>query len=349
MFEFELGCRWRPSIVEPFSRRSSAVLPYIAALCRVRKLPAPFLVLTGMRTALIIFLVGALLLVIILHLWQVVGTFNHAGKRRGLKKVQQAASVKTGMGDGYGRGTEGYGIGRGGYAVGSGAEQSVHHRFDPNLYLHLPPHQQPLPDDITWAPPPSTLDLAWGSTQTSYDTPARVDERRGGLGPMSALLADVRGGPSLPVDLHLSPSTTMDVSRTVVINENGQGCGSTSRTMQDAGFDDGISQLQSNRVPTSVASEPRPVPTPVHRPSSTGPYVQAGSRDVSTGGGSPRCVERIVCRLNNMRATSDGDGARQGGAATETEPVDVDVGDRDDEYNEEEEVVVKEAIAGGKS
>ncbi|GBG60001.1 hypothetical protein CBR_g331 [Chara braunii] len=218
------------------------------------------------KTALIIFLVGALLRVFILHVWQVVGTFNRVGRRRGSKKLRQAASVKIGMGDGYGRGTEGYGIGRGGYAVGSGAEQSVHHRFDPNLYSHLPPHQQSLPDDITWAPPPSTLDRAWGSTQMSYDTPARVDERRGGLGPMSALLPDVRGGRSLPVDLHLSPSTTMDVSRTVVINENGQVCRSTSRTMQDAGFDNGISQLRSNRVPTSVASEPRPVPTLVHRP-----------------------------------------------------------------------------------
>ncbi|GBG83955.1 hypothetical protein CBR_g37827 [Chara braunii] len=300
------------------------------------------------KTTLIIFLVGALLLVIILHLWQVVGTFNRVGRRRGSKKLRQAASVKTGMGDGYGRGAEGYGIGRGGYAVGGGAEQSVHHRFDPNLYSHLPPHQQPLPYDITWAPPSSTLDLAWGSTQTSYDTPARVDERRGGLGPMSTLLADMREGRSLPVDLQLSPSTTMDVSRTVVINDNGQGCGSTSQTMQDAGFDDGISHLRSNRVPTSVASEPQPVPTPVHRPSSTAPYVQAGSCDVSTGGGSPRCVERIICRFNNMRATSDDDGARQGGAATETEPVDVDVGDDDDEYDDGEEVVVKEATAGRK-
>ncbi|GBG85475.1 hypothetical protein CBR_g40116 [Chara braunii] len=42
------------------------------------------------------------------------------GRRRGSKKLRQAASVSTGMGDGYRKGAQGYGMGGGGYGVGGG-------------------------------------------------------------------------------------------------------------------------------------------------------------------------------------------------------------------------------------
>ncbi|GBG77414.1 hypothetical protein CBR_g23863 [Chara braunii] len=125
----------------------------------------------------------------------------------------------------------------------------------------------------------------------------------------------------------------MDMSRAVLVNENGHGGGSTSWTMQDAGFDEGVSQHRPNRVQTVV-----------HHPSSNAPNVYGGRPDVSTSAGSHRCVEHIVCRFNNMRANSVGEGARQGGAASEAELVDIDIEDDD----EEEEVVVKEATPAGK-
>ncbi|GBG70710.1 hypothetical protein CBR_g8009 [Chara braunii] len=86
----------------------------------------------------------------------------------------------------------------------------------------------------------------------------------------------------------------MDMSRMVLINENGHGTGSTSQAMQDAEFDEGVSQHWPNQ------------------------------------------------------ASSAGEGALQGGAASEPELVGVDVDDDDDEDDEEEEVVMKEVTPGGK-
>ncbi|GBG69245.1 hypothetical protein CBR_g3944 [Chara braunii] len=238
-------------------------------------------------------------------------------------------------------------MGRGAYGGGSGVEQNMQHRFDPNLYSHLPPHQQPLPDDVAWAPPPSTLDLVWGLTQTSYDTPAQVHNRGGGMGPMSALLSDERGGGRLPLDLHPSPTTTMDVSRTVLIQRSGESAGSNTQTMEGTAFDEGISQHQANRVSFDVASQGGPRASVLHHPPSPAASMQEGRADVTSVAESPRCVECIVCRFNSLRANSDGEGARPDSVASDTDFVDVD--DNDGEDDEEEVVVVKEATAGGKT
>ncbi|GBG91069.1 hypothetical protein CBR_g51803 [Chara braunii] len=236
-------------------------------------------------------------------------------------------------------------MGRGGYGGGSGMQHNVHHRFDPNLYSHLPPHQQPLPDDTTWSPPPSTLDLAWGSTQTSYNTPARVESTGGGVGPMSALLGETRGGGRLPFDLQLSPATTMDVSRTILVQQSGHGGGTSTQTMHAIDLDDGMSMHRPNHVSRPAPSQAGPAASVSYHQPTAGTTMQERRPDLGGVAESPRCVERIVCRFNSLRATSDGDGARPNGGASEADRIDVEDGDGHD--YEEDKASVKEAASNG--
>ncbi|GBG82912.1 hypothetical protein CBR_g36439 [Chara braunii] len=117
--------------------------------------------------------------------------------------------------------------------------------------------------------------------------------------------------------------------------------------MQGTAFDEGISQHQPNQVSRPVASQGGPRASVRHHPPSPAATVQEGRPDVTSVAESPRCVEPTVCRFNSLRASSDGEGARPDGAASEADFVDSD--DDDDEDDEEEEVVVKEVTAGGKT
>ncbi|GBG74621.1 hypothetical protein CBR_g19028 [Chara braunii] len=286
-------------------------------------------------TALLIILLGTVVLFIALHACHLASALIRRGRRKGLKRLRQGASTTKGMGDEYSRGCQGFGMGRGEYGGGSGMQHNVHHRFDPNLYSHLPPHQQPLPDDTTWSPPPSTLDLAWGSTQMSYDAPTRAESTGGGVGPMSALLGETRGGGRLPFDLELSPATTMDVSRTVLVQRSGHGGGSSTQTMHVTDLDDGMSMHRPNHVSRPAPSQARPAASVLYHQPMAGAAMQERRPDVGGVAESPRCVERIVCRFNSLRATSDGDGARPDGGASEADRVDVEDDDGDDDEEDE--------------
>ncbi|GBG69325.1 hypothetical protein CBR_g4021 [Chara braunii] len=263
-------------------------------------------------------------------------------------------------------------------------QHNLHHRFDPNLYSHLPPHQQPLPDDTTWTPPPSTLGFAWGSTQTSYDTPPRVESTGGGVGPMYALLGETRGRGRHPFDLQLSPTATMDVSRTVLVQRSGQGGGASTQTMHASVLDDGVSMHRPNHMSRLALSQAAPAGSVPCRQPAAGAAMQDQRADVGGVAESPRCVECIVCRFNSLRATSEGDGAGAAmqerrldlcgvaesarcverivcrynssrptgdgdvggreGGASKPDHVDVEDDDADDE--DEDEAPVKEAVSG---
>ncbi|GBG77037.1 hypothetical protein CBR_g23363 [Chara braunii] len=247
------------------------------------------------KLALLIILFGAVVLLIALQACHLAGARIRRGRRKGLKTLRQGASGSKGMGDEYSRGCEGFGIGRGVYGGGSGMQ----HKSDPNLYSHLPSHQQPLPDDMTWTPPPSTLGLAWGSTQTSYDTPPRVESTGGGVGPMSALLAETRGRGRHPFDLQLSPTATMDVSRTFLVQRSGQG-GGASTQMHASVLDDGVSMHRPNHMSRPAPSQDAAAGSvPYHQPAA-GAAMQDQRADVGGVAESPRCVERIVCRFNSF-------------------------------------------------
>ncbi|GBG82586.1 hypothetical protein CBR_g34955 [Chara braunii] len=261
------------------------------------------------KLALLIILLGAMVLFIALHACHVAGARIRRGRRKGLKRLRQGASGSKGMGDEYSRGCEGFGMGRGAYEGGSGMQHYLHHKFDPNLYSHLSPHQQPLPDDTTWTSPPSTLGLAWESTQTSYDTPPRVESTGGGVGPMSALLGETRGRGRHPFDLQPSPTTTMDVSRTVLVQRSGQGGGASTQTMHASGLDDGMSMHRPNQISRPAPSQAAPAGSVPYHQTAAGATMQDQRPDLGGVAESPRCVERIVCRFNSLRATSDGDGA----------------------------------------
>ncbi|GBG77749.1 hypothetical protein CBR_g24196 [Chara braunii] len=270
------------------------------------------------KLALLIILIGVVVLLIALHACHLADARIRRGRRKGLKTLRQGASGSKGMGDEYTRGCEGFGMGRGAYGGGSGMQHNLHHRFDPNLYSHLPPHQQPLPDDTTWTPPPSTLGLAWGSTLTSYDTPLRVESNGGGVGPMSALLGETRGRGRHPFDSQLSPTATMDVSGTALVQRSGQGGGASTQTMHASVLDDGVSMHRPNHMSRPAPSKAAPAGSvPYHQPAA-GAAMQDQRADVGGVAESPRCVERIVCRFNSLRATSEGDEA--GAAMQERRP-----------------------------
>ncbi|GBG66002.1 hypothetical protein CBR_g54981 [Chara braunii] len=73
--------------------------------------------------------------------------------------------------------------------------------------------------------------------------------------------------------------------------------------------------------------------------------MQEGRPDLNAVAEFPRCVKRIVCHFNSLRATSDGEGARPNGGASGADFLDIEDDDGDDE--EEDEAVVKEVAASG--
>ncbi|GBG86667.1 hypothetical protein CBR_g41729 [Chara braunii] len=177
------------------------------------------------------------------------------------------------------------------------------------------------------------------------DAPARVESTGGGVGPMSALLGETRGGGRLPFDLQLSPATTMDVSRMVLVQRSGHGGGTSTQTMHATDLDDGMSMHRPNHVSRPAPSHAGPAASvPYHQPTA-GAAMQERRPDLGGVAESPRCVERIVCRFNSLRATSDGDGARPDSGASEADHVDVEDDDGDDD--EEDKASVKEAASSG--
>ncbi|GBG69016.1 hypothetical protein CBR_g3716 [Chara braunii] len=212
-----------------------------------------------------------------------------------------------------------YGMDRGGYGE---SPRSDGYPIDPAAYAHLPSYMQPLPGDTNWEPPPSTLPLAWGSTQTSYDSGDRVGERSGSRGPMSALLAGEGDETAPPLGLRLSKSCGMEGSRTVLVDHGTHSHGQISVTMRDAGEDSACRSVQGRRYSTA---------TSVCAP----PTASAGGR----GGGSspappsPPVVERIVATFKRLPTGTGREGGGHGGDC---------IGDNEGGSDEDEKTDVRE-------
>ncbi|GBG92475.1 hypothetical protein CBR_g55626 [Chara braunii] len=218
----------------------------------------------------------------------------------------------------------------------------MRHRFDPALYTHLSSHMQPLPDDEEWVLPSSTLSLAWGSTQTSYESGGRLGDRGSGMGPMSTLLTGARGAGGDPLQLHLSPTCTMDASRIVLVEHNSRSQGGLSVTMQEA-REDGQRSLRSSSACTSSHSRPPAFSTPV---SNGVPHTVLNGRvTTATAAESPRVIKRIIARYSRMRTDvvrNDG-----GDANADGEDVAEECMDGGDESKEDDKPAVKEVTSKG--
>ncbi|GBG63495.1 hypothetical protein CBR_g38563 [Chara braunii] len=168
------------------------------------------------KLSLLCVLVLLLLLLLILHLWSSRRARVVPCKWK-LTRSSKHPACKGGMGAGddeadmfmYG-------------GMGGGGECSFPSDtpcYDPALYAHLPPHLQPLPDDDNWQPPPSTFDLAHGSTQSISDSGVWVRDQRPRQGPMTSLLFDgLQQGMCPLLDLQLSSGGRPAASRTLIIN-----------------------------------------------------------------------------------------------------------------------------------
>ncbi|GBG70639.1 hypothetical protein CBR_g7941 [Chara braunii] len=208
--------------------------------------------------------------------------------------------------------------------MGGGVEgcfQSDTPRYDPALYAHLPQHLQPLPDDENWQPPPSTFDLAHGSTQSLSDSGVWVQDQRPRQGPMTSLLFDgSQQGMCPPLDLQLSSGGHPAASRTLIINP-------ASRSEGDA------SVGQSARRPGAASLQPTAAPANINihiGPTVTRPTTRVRA---SSQGTQANVVDDITAKVSTMRATSDGDGSAAGGADCEImeDGAADDVEDEDDE------------------
>ncbi|GBG75303.1 hypothetical protein CBR_g19935, partial [Chara braunii] len=199
----------------------------------------------------------------------------------------------------------------------------------------------PLPYDEVWVQPPSTLPLAWGSTQTSYETAPRSDHRGTGMGPMSSLLADPKGGRSDPIRLHLSPSCTMDASRTVLVDHSTRSQGGVSVTMEDAREDGAVTQrplMSSSACRVSHAVSPSPFDPGRSPLTHNGP---AGTLTRASVAESPQVIERIIARYSRMRTDVQADDGGAEGAEAE-EVVEGECTDDEDESEEDDDVLLKE-------
>ncbi|GBG89683.1 hypothetical protein CBR_g49536 [Chara braunii] len=287
------------------------------------------------KTAVLALLLFALLAVLVVQLWQLGRWAAVQHRPKSSKKKVRFVGAGKSMGDyhlGAGRKN---GMERACFTTGTDVRE---HRFDPALYSHLPSWQHPLPDDNHWEPPPSTLPLGWGSTQTSYDTVGIPHRRASSLGPMSALLGEVREGGGHPLDLYLSPTCSMHVSRTLIVDHNNDG-----------------------RRPMTVATD---VPTKGLSSASVNRQQEVAMKDIGaavadsvqrgvTGGTmtaeSPPVIERIIARVSNMCAAGHGERGGIGNVGCEEEgEVDGDNEDDSDSGDEEEDVVQKVTARGGK-
>ncbi|GBG58912.1 hypothetical protein CBR_g24263 [Chara braunii] len=285
------------------------------------------------KTALLALLLFALLTVLVVQLWQLGRRAAVQHQPKSSKKKVRFVGAEKSMGD-YrsGAGRE-HGMEGAGFTNGTDVRE---HRFDPALYSHLPSWQQPLPDDNHWEPPSSTLPLGWGLTLTSYDTVGIPHRRASSLGPMSALLGKVREGGGHPLDLHLSPSCSMHVSRTLIVDHSSDG----RRPMRVA-----------TDVPTkglsSASVNPQQEVAMKNIGAAAADSVQRGVTGGTTAAESLPVIERIIARVSNMRATGQGEQGGVGNAGCEEEG-EVDDDDEDDsDTDEEEEDGVQEVTARG--
>ncbi|GBG69846.1 hypothetical protein CBR_g4675 [Chara braunii] len=203
---------------------------------------------------------------------------------------------------------------------------------------------QPLPDD-EWVPPPSTLPLAWGATQTSYESGGRSGDCGNGMGPMSTLLTGGRGAGGDPLQLHLSSTCTMDASRTVLVEHNSRSQGGVSVTMQEAREDRLQTQWppRSSSACTSSHSRPPTFSTPVSNGVSH--TVLNGRVTTAIAAESPRVIERIIARYSRMR--TDVEREDGGDANADGEDVAEECMDGNDESEEDDEPAVKEVTSKG--
>ncbi|GBG68387.1 hypothetical protein CBR_g2930 [Chara braunii] len=297
------------------------------------------------KTALLSILLVALLIVIVVQLCQLLRQCRARPRKKQTKKDCGGRRVRKGMGDDNLHGGHMYGMGS---APTNGVPDRMRQRFDPALYAHLPSYMQPLPDDEDWVPPPSTLPLAWGSTQTSYETGGRSGDRGTGMGPMSTLLTGGGGAGVDPLQLHLSPSCGMDASRTVLVEHSSRSQGGVSVTMQDAREDGPHTQrpARSSSACTSSHSRPPGFTTPV----GTGvPHAVVDGRvTTATAAKSPQVIERIKAHYSRMRTDVQRDDG--GDTCGDGEDVAEDCTDDDDESDDDGEPAVKEPTSkGGKN
>ncbi|GBG83613.1 hypothetical protein CBR_g37417 [Chara braunii] len=249
------------------------------------------------KTALLSILLVALLIVIVVQLCQLLRHCRARPRKKQTKKDCGGRRARKGMGDDNLHGGHMYGMGS---APTNGVPNGMCNRFDPALYAHLPSYMQPLPDEEDWVPPPSTLPLARGSTQTSYETGGRSGDRGTGMGPMSTLLTGGGGAGADPLQLHLSPSCSMDASRTVLVEHSSRSQGGVLVTMQDARENGPQTQrpARSSSACTSSHSRPPGFRTPL----GTGvPHAVVNGRvTTATAAESPQVIERIIALYSRM-------------------------------------------------
>ncbi|GBG66092.1 hypothetical protein CBR_g55435 [Chara braunii] len=287
------------------------------------------------KTALLALLLFALLAVLVVQLWQLGRRAAVQRRPKSSKKKVRFVGAEKSMGD-YrsGAGRE-HGMEGAGFTSGTDVQE---HRFDPALYSHLPSWQQPLPDDNHWEPPLSTLPLGWGSTQTSYDTVGIPHRRASSMGPMSALLGEVREGGGHPLDLHLSPSCSMHVSRTLIVDHSSDG--RRPMTVATDVPTKGLSSVSVNRQQEVAMKDIGAAAVD---------SVQRGVTGGTTAAESPPVIEGIIARVSNMRATGQGEQGGVGNAGCEEEgEVDGDDEDDSDTDEEEEDGVQEVTTRGGK-
>ncbi|GBG59975.1 hypothetical protein CBR_g306 [Chara braunii] len=275
------------------------------------------------KVSLLCVLILLLLLLLILHLWSSRRARVVPRKRKPTRSSKHQA-CKGGMGvGGDGADMFMYGVLGGG---GEGCFPSDTPRYDPALYAHLPPHLQPLPDDENWQPPPSTFDLAHGSTQSISDSEMWVRDQWPRQGPMTSLLLDeLHQGMCPPLDRQLSSGGRPAASQTLIINP-------ASRSEGDASIG------QSAQRPGAASLQPTAAPanTNIHAdPTVTRPTARVRA---SSEGRQANVVDNIITKVLTKHATSDGDGSGGGGADCEIveDAAADDVEEEDDEVDAEE-------------
>ncbi|GBG66251.1 hypothetical protein CBR_g57853 [Chara braunii] len=161
------------------------------------------------------------------------------------------------------------------------------------------------------------------------------------MGPMSSLMADLTSGRPDPLQLHLSPTCTMDASTTVLVEHSTHSQGGVSVTMHNARE---VGQA-TERPPMSsygcggsrgvLPSSSAAVRSPLPR---SGP---AGRVTTATAAESPQVIERIIARYSRMR--TDVQVADGGDEDAEEEDVpEEDLMDDEDESEEDDDAAVKE-------
>ncbi|GBG72470.1 hypothetical protein CBR_g12044 [Chara braunii] len=283
------------------------------------------------KTAVLALLLFTLLAVLVVQLWQLGRRAAVQPRPKSSKKKVRFVGSRKSMGDSRFRAGREYGMEGAGFTSGTNVQE---HRFDPALYLHLPSWQQPLPHNNHSEPPPSTLPLGWGSTQTSYDAVRIHHHRAGSLGPMSALLDELRQGGGHPLDLHLSPTCSMHASRTLIVDHSSDG-----RLPMIVTTDMPTKRLSSTSVNRRQEVAMKDIGA------AAADSMHGGVPGASTAAESPRVMERIIVRVSTVRATSDGEGGGLRNVDCEEEG---DVNGEDDEASNSEDVVKEVTPRGGK-